>query len=133
MLRKLKILCLHGYHGSAQVLRRQLAPLAASFESLVELVFIDAPARATGDFGWWQAVAGKQAPVVDDPGVDGAGRHYKGWQHTQDAIVAAFEQLGPFDGVLGFSQGAALAGLLVGLCAPCSRPPSSRCVSTLRS
>ena len=126
MLRKLKILCLHGYNGSAQVLRRQLAPLASNLESLVELVFIDAPSRAAGDFGWWHAVTTSLAPVVGDPGVDGPRRHYKGWQRTRDAIVAAFGTHGPFDGVLGFSQGAALAGLLVGLCGSSAQPSSEQ-------
>ncbi len=100
---KLKILCLHGYRGSAEILRRQLSPLAASSEALADFVYLDAPSRLRGRFGWWHA---------EDS--DGA-RRYEGWTLTREAIVAAFAELGPFDGILGFSQGAALAGLLVGL------------------
>src|SRR5689334_19339744 len=67
--RKLRILCLHGYHGSAQILRSQLGPLASSLEPLVELVYVDAPSLAAGDFGWWHAVAKESDPSRDDPGV----------------------------------------------------------------
>jgi predicted esterase len=112
---KPRILCLHGYQGSATALRSQMAPLLPALEAVAELVFIDAPSLAARDYGWWHAVNAAHAPPSDDPGVSGPRRHYEGWSRTQDAIVAAFDGLGPFDGILGFSQGAALAGLLVGL------------------
>lgn len=124
--RKLRILCLHGYHGSGDALRAQMAPLLATFEPFAELVFLDAPSLAAGDYGWWHAVNVESDPASDDPGVDGPRRHYKGWTRTRDALVAAFEAKGPFDGVFGFSQGAALTGLLVGLRAPDGRPSAER-------
>lgn len=101
--RKLRILCLHGYHGNGRVLASQMSELAASIAPLAELVTLDAPSIAAGDFGWWHA---------SDDG------HYRGWERTREAIEAFFASHGPFDGVLGFSQGAALAGLLVGLRRP---------------
>ena len=113
--RKLRILCLHGYHGNEHTLRAQMAAFAASLESLAEFVFIDAPSLSAGDYGWWHAVSTERAPPSGDPGVDGSRRHYKGWPRTRDAIVASFEKQGPFDGIFGFSQGAALAALMVGL------------------
>jgi acetyl esterase/lipase len=124
--RKLKILCLHGYHGSGRVLRSQMAAFAASLESLVDFVFIDAPSLAAGDYGWWHAVDAERDRPSDDPGVDGPHRHYEGWARTRDAIVASFGKQGPFDGILGFSQGAALAGLLVGLRAAADTPTTDR-------
>jgi Serine hydrolase (FSH1) len=39
----LRMVCLHGYHGSAAILHRQMAPLAASVLSDAELVYVDAP------------------------------------------------------------------------------------------
>jgi pimeloyl-ACP methyl ester carboxylesterase len=87
-----RILCLHGYHGSAAILRRQIAPLAAVLPADVELVFVDAPSRAQGDFGWWH------------PG-------FRGWERTREWATMLFSEQ-PFDGIFGFSQGAALAGLL---------------------
>jgi acetyl esterase/lipase len=50
----------------------------------------------------------------------------RGWPRTRDAIVACFDAQGPFDAILGFSQGAALAGLLVGLRAPDGRTSAER-------
>lgn len=90
-----RILCLHGYHGSAAILRRQIAPVAAGLPSDVQLVFVDAPALASGDFGWWH---------------DG----FRGWERTRDWMAHLFAAQ-RFDGVFGFSQGAALTGLLAGL------------------
>ena len=89
----ISILALHGYHGSAQTLRRQIAPLAEALPSSVDLTFVDAPSLARGDFGWWH-------------------EGFTGWEATRDWIaeLTAGEH---FDGVIGFSQGAALAGLLL--------------------
>ncbi len=112
---KLRILCLHGYHGNGDVLRAQMAAFTASLESLAEFVFADAPSLSAGDYGWWHAVENGPDSARGDPGVDGPRRHYKGWARTRDAVVACFEAQGPFYGILGFSQGAALTGLLVGL------------------
>jgi pimeloyl-ACP methyl ester carboxylesterase len=87
-----RILALHGYHGSADILRRQIAPLAAALPTQVELVLVDAPSLAAGDYGWWHG-------------------GFRGWERTRDWVVelVAREHV---DGVFGFSQGAALAGLL---------------------
>ena len=110
-MERLRILCLHGYHGSARILRRQMAPLADGLDALVEFVCVDAPSLAEGDFGWWHAadVAGVNA------GICSGARRYQGWQGTRETIGSVFARQGPFDGVFGFSQGAALAALLVGL------------------
>jgi pimeloyl-ACP methyl ester carboxylesterase len=108
---KLRILCLHGYHGSARVLGQQLAALAQDAADVADFVYVDAPSLAAGDYGWWHATATGSSP-------DTARLRYVGWERTRAALVSTFERLGPFDGVLGFSQGAALAGLLVGSRAP---------------
>jgi fermentation-respiration switch protein FrsA (DUF1100 family) len=94
--RDLRMLCLHGYHGSAAILRRQMAPLAAGLPSNVELVYVDAPSLSTGDFGWWH-------------------EGFRGWKRTRDWGVDLL-RIGPrIDGIFGFSQGAALTGLLAAL------------------
>jgi hypothetical protein len=36
--RHFRVLCLHGYHGSGALLRRQMAPLAAALPPCIELV-----------------------------------------------------------------------------------------------
>jgi predicted esterase len=112
-MEKLRILCLHGYHGSAQILRRQMAPLADGLDHPPEFIWIDAPSLAEGDFGWWHAASAQDGAAK--VGVRPRAKRYEGWQRTLDAIGSAFAQQGPLDGVFGFSQGAALAALLVGL------------------
>jgi hypothetical protein len=87
-----KVLCLHGWHGTAQILKQQIAPLAATLPSEVELVFVDAPSLSSGSFGWWQ-------------------EGFRGWERTRDWAVDLLSHE-HFDGIFGFSQGAALAGLL---------------------
>lgn len=108
-MRKLRILCLHGYRGSAKALQRQMRPLTQGLEQLAEFVCVDAPSLATGDFGWWHAVSSD----VDDP--EHPAMRYKGWPETKTWLISLFQQSPPFDGVFGFSQGAALTSLLVGL------------------
>lgn len=117
-MRKLRILCLHGYHGSAKTLWTQMRPLTLELESLAEFVCVDAPSLAIGDFGWWHAVSN----VADDPkhaGVVHAPMRYEGWLKTKTWLISLFQQSAPFDGVFGFSQGAAVTSLLVGLRNPC--------------
>jgi pimeloyl-ACP methyl ester carboxylesterase len=90
-----RILCLHGYHGSAAILRRQIAPVAASLPAEVELVFVDAPSLSRGDFGWWH-------------------EGFRGWEDARDWAIE-FVGRQQFDGLFGFSQGAALVGLLAAI------------------
>ena len=85
-----RMLCLHGYHGSAAILYRQIAPLAAALPAHVELVFVDAPSLSSGDLGWWH-------------------EGFRGWERTRDWAIGLLN-LQQFDGIFGFSQGAAAAG-----------------------
>ncbi|HEY3904843.1 MAG TPA: hypothetical protein VGM14_13115 [Streptosporangiaceae bacterium] len=95
-MRDLRVLCLHGYHGSGAILRRQMASLAAVVSSNVEFVYVDAPSLSRGDFGWWH-------------------EGFSGWERTRD-WAAELLRTGPrTDEIFGFSQGAALTGLLAGL------------------
>ncbi|GMK60057.1 hypothetical protein CspeluHIS016_0902740 [Cutaneotrichosporon spelunceum] len=93
---KLRILCLHGALGSASVLRNQAAPLK-SLSAYADLVFIDAPALNRGSRGWFDLST------------------YAGFDETHAYLAAVVRDHGPFDGVLGLSQGAVLASLLIGL------------------
>ena len=95
-MRDLRMLCLHGYHGSGAILRRQMAPLGAAIPANVELVYVDAPSLSTGDFGWWH-------------------EGFRGWERTRDWAVELLRTGPRIDGIFGFSQGAALTGLLAAL------------------
>jgi pimeloyl-ACP methyl ester carboxylesterase len=94
-MRVLRVLCLHGYHGSARILRAQMAPLVSCFGD-AEFVVLDAPSLAVGDFGWWHHPS-------------------RGWDRTRAWASELFATQPRFDGVFGFSQGAAFAGLLAGM------------------
>jgi hypothetical protein len=101
MMRRLRILAFHGYHGSGAVLRRQLAPFAERLKDFAEFETPDAPSIAVGDFGWWHGT------------FPSARRSFSGWSLTSAWLgPLSFDQ---FDGVFGFSQGAALVGLLPGM------------------
>ena len=94
--RGLRMLCLHGYHGTGAILRRQMAPLAAAIPSNAELVYVDAPSVSAGSFGWWH-------------------EGFSGWERTRDWAVELLRTGPRIDGIFGFSQGAALTGLLAAL------------------
>jgi len=109
---KLRILCLHGWRTSGAILKLQLRDVAAACSAEAEFVCIDAPKAASGPpqeavgrmfqapfFEWWD----KQPGEV-----------YEGDDASFAHLEAVCQRDGPFDGVLGFSQGAAVAAMLCG-------------------
>jgi hypothetical protein len=100
----LRILCLHGYHGSGAILGDQMRSLATSLPATIELVYVNAPSLASGDFGWWH-------------------EGFDGWERTRDWAIELVCAGPRFDGIFGFSQGAALAGLLTAVRESGSAPP----------
>ncbi|KAL4421601.1 hypothetical protein ABPG75_010892 [Micractinium tetrahymenae] len=117
--RKLRMLALHSFRTSAAIFQEQLkrAGLDKELEDLLDLVFVDAPNAASGPipddvspffagpyFEWWNANR------------DESGRWtYAGWQRAVAQVEDAMRLHGPFDGVMGFSQGGAMASLVVGM------------------
>jgi Serine hydrolase (FSH1) len=89
----LRVLCLHGYHGRSAILRDQMRSLTAALPATVEFAYADAPSLATGDFGWWH-------------------EGFDGWERSRDWAIGLMRARPRYDGIFGFSQGAALAGLL---------------------
>ncbi|KAJ4150080.1 hypothetical protein LMH87_010846 [Akanthomyces muscarius] len=98
----MRILALHPWGLSAQLFERQMAPLVTLLGSMHEIVYIDGPnegrkATSVPDFvqrpffNWHE---GMLSPSVEK---------------AQAFIYEIIEDEGPFDGVLGLSQGAALA------------------------
>lgn len=116
-MKKLRILCLHGYHGNASILKEQMRMLTGELDHLAEFVHVDAPSLSQGDFGWWHAVTEEHPALNGSAGVGSGVTRYKGWATTRERMIALLAEK-KFDGIFGFSQGAALAALLVGLRAP---------------
>ncbi|XP_066057993.1 esterase OVCA2 [Chamaea fasciata] len=117
--RPLRLLALHGYRQSARRLRQRTGALRKALRGRAELVAIDAPhllpAGAEDDpdgddppRGWW----------FSGPGTFEAGEAAAapaGLEESLSAVAAALAEHGPFDGLLGFSQGAALAAMVCAL------------------
>jgi hypothetical protein len=64
--------------------------LTAALPANIEFVYVNAPSLATGDFGWWH-------------------EGFDGWERTRDWAIDLMCAGPRFDGIFGFSQGAALA------------------------
>ncbi|NXB88409.1 OVCA2 Esterase, partial [Vidua chalybeata] len=117
--RPLRLLALHGYRQSARRLRQRTGALRKALRGRAELVAIDAPhllpAGAQDDpdgddppRGWW----------FSGPGTFEAGEAAAapaGLEESLSTVAAALAEHGPFDGLLGFSQGAALAAMVCAL------------------
>jgi pimeloyl-ACP methyl ester carboxylesterase len=106
-----RVLCLHGFRTSSVILQQQLLPLTSILHELdYELVVPNGPHAATGpaegaedlddddSYGWWL--------------YDGDGHDSKPIGLEQS--VKFLMELGPFDGIVGFSQGGAMAALMAG-------------------
>ena len=126
----MRILCLHGHRTSGAILREQMlevsSQLEAGFGPSLDLRFPDAPHPASGPAQDAVQSAWPGRPYYEwwDKGEDG---RYAGVDATL-AYVRDYEQMhGPFEGVVGFSQGGALAALLCSQASAATAPlPSLR-------
>ncbi|KAJ7953541.1 Serine hydrolase FSH [Quillaja saponaria] len=108
--KKPRILCLHGYRTSAKILQKLVRRWPETVLQKLDLVFLDAPFPSRGK----SDVEG----IFDPP--------YYEWFHTNEKFTHNFEESvayiedymvkhGPFDGLLGFSQGAVLSAVILGM------------------
>ncbi|XP_045809435.1 esterase OVCA2-like isoform X5 [Trifolium pratense] len=108
-----RILCLHGYRTSGQILKKSIfSRWPETVTQKLDLVFLDGQCPARGK---------SQVEGIFDP------PYYEWFQSNEDYTeYRNFEECieyiedymlknGPFDGVLGFSQGAMLAAVLPGM------------------
>mmetsp|Transcript_4027 Transcript_4027/g.10029 ORF Transcript_4027/g.10029 Transcript_4027/m.10029 type:complete len:298 (-) Transcript_4027:173-1066(-) len=118
--RKLRVLCLHSFRTSASIFKQQMAKarLDASLADLVELVYVDAPNPASGQ------IPRDVAPFFEGPyyewtTVERVGDKLEFAEEKMErsiaTVAAALRAQGPFDGLVGFSQGAIMASSLVAL------------------
>lgn len=132
--RKLRILCLHGFRQNASGFKGRTGSLAKKLKNIAELVFIDAPHElqfiyqtetpppgtcnkkfawlVSPDFDKPSETGWKEAQCQFDP------LQYQnqteGFERSLSYLKNAFAEKGPFDGILGFSQGAAMAAAVCG-------------------
>ncbi|GJR52182.1 serine hydrolase FSH [Tanacetum coccineum] len=111
--KKLRILCLHGYRTSGVILQKPiLEKWPQSLLDQLDLVFMDGPYPAQGE----AAVEG----IFEPPFYEWfqADEEYKEFYNFEECLAKVEEFMlthGPFDGVLGFSQGAMLTATIPGM------------------
>ncbi|KAK2991771.1 hypothetical protein RJ640_015505 [Escallonia rubra] len=145
-LRKLRILCLHGFRQNASNFKGRTASFAKKLKTIAELLFIDAPhelafiylssladpnpnhisASPEPNFAPSSKSCNKRFAWLVDPDFNGKGdddwrvadspfdslqyqQQTEGFDESLAYLKKVFSQAGPFDGILGFSQGAAMA------------------------
>lgn len=116
--RKPRLLCLHGYSQNAQTLFAKTKKLRRALEAEAQLVFVDGPFKAakknqaTARFGdmpsatnrcFWEAIENEANGEWN----------YHGCEQSLLYLQRVLRDLGPIDGIIGFSQGAVLAHLLL--------------------
>ncbi|XP_014808473.1 PREDICTED: ovarian cancer-associated gene 2 protein [Calidris pugnax] len=116
--RPLRLLSLHGYRQSERRFRQRTGALRKALRGRAELVAVNAPHVVPGGEGdddgddpprgWWFS-----GPRTFDAGEVAAAP--AGLEESLSAVAAALAEHGPFDGLLGFSQGAALAAMVCAL------------------
>ncbi|KAF9094576.1 Ovarian cancer-associated protein 2 [Mortierella sp. GBA35] len=116
----LRILCLHGYTQNALSFAKKTVVFRKCLKDIADLVYVTAPhivpipTLGTPEereddklenlepeavpYGWWTSSPEKP--------------HYKGFDESLTGLREVLEKQGPFDGVMGFSQGASMASLL---------------------
>ncbi len=114
---KLKILCIHGYRQNAQIFRERTGALRKIIKKYTELEFISAPNKVQpgegeedlDQRGWWFSTKDSTFKASQTCDVN------PGLEESLTVVAKAFKELGPFDGILAFSQGAAFAAMLCAL------------------
>lgn len=116
---KLRFLCLHGYHQNANGFKAKIGSFRKSVQKYAEFVFVSAPhvapPRNAGDApseeqrAWWFN--------KDDGTFSGKNRSGPaiGFDESVALVERVWQEQGPFQGLLGFSQGGCFVGLLCSL------------------
>ncbi|XP_047069635.1 esterase OVCA2-like [Lolium rigidum] len=111
--RRPRFLCLHGFRTSGEIMRKQVVgKWPDEVTARLDLVFPDAPFPAEGK----SDVDG----IFDPPyyewfQFDKGFTEYRNLDKCFDYIEELMIKEGPFDGLMGFSQGSVLSAALVGL------------------
>ncbi|XP_077297636.1 esterase GA18864 isoform X2 [Arctopsyche grandis] len=116
---KLKILALHGYRQNGDTFKAKIGSFRKAVAKIANVTFLTAPhvvkpnsedANENVDQrGWWfnaedYTFSGTR---IGGPAI--------GFTETLELLEKTFKDHGPFDGILGFSQGACLAGILAAM------------------
>ncbi|KAI9229523.1 MAG: serine hydrolase FSH [Piptocephalis tieghemiana] len=113
-----RVLCLPGYTQNGLILRKKTGALRKTLKSVAELEFVDPPFLMSipkeGPEELRKKIAEQLITEDEKPYAwffrqeDGS---CKGLEEAMDHLFALLDQKGPYDGIFGFSQGAAMAAL----------------------
>ncbi|KAG6548641.1 hypothetical protein Mapa_009795 [Marchantia paleacea] len=110
--RKLKVLALHGSRTSGAILKKQVSKWSPAIHDLIDFTFLDGPTPAQGESDVQHIYEGPYFEWMQ------SNKDYTEFYNYRESIAFVIdyvEKNGPFDGLLGFSQGATLAGCIVAL------------------
>ncbi|XP_034244082.1 esterase OVCA2 [Thrips palmi] len=114
---KLKILCLHGYRQSGEHFRKKMGGVRKLMKSAADFEYISSPhiinsdednEPADGDpHAWW--FTNEETNTYDSKEFESK---CFGFEESVKFVESVIREKGPFDGILGFSQGACFLSLL---------------------
>lgn len=117
MVKKLRCLALHSFRTSSKIFQEQISrsKLDKKLGDLVELVYLTAPHPASGKVPDDVKMFFPDGPYYEwgafEQGITEEGR-LRGAQESVTYICEYIRNNGPFDGLVGFSQGAVMSGIL---------------------
>ncbi|XVE83084.1 hypothetical protein DITRI_Ditri16bG0058700 [Diplodiscus trichospermus] len=112
MQRKPRLLCLHGFRTSGEILKKMIMKWPHTILEKLDLEFLHAQFPAKGKSG----VEGLyDPPYYEWYQFDEKSLEYSNFENCLSYIENYMIKHGPFDGALGFSQGAMLAAALPGM------------------
>uniref|UniRef100_A0A8C3T7G6 Esterase OVCA2 n=2 Tax=Chelydra serpentina TaxID=8475 RepID=A0A8C3T7G6_CHESE len=119
----LRLLGLHGYRQNQRSFHERTGALRKALRGRAELVSVSAPhpvpgpepappehGGRAGPRSWWFSRPREEAFDALEEAAS-----CRGLEESLDSLAGAFAELGPFDGLLGFSQGAALVAIVCAL------------------
>ncbi|KAF6166773.1 hypothetical protein GIB67_005649 [Kingdonia uniflora] len=110
--RKPRVMCLHGFRTSGEIMKTQIGKWPKSVFDKLDLVFVDAPFASRGK----SAVEGIfEPPYYEWFQFDNGTMEYWNFDECVEFIEECMVKHGPFDGLMGFSQGGILSAGLPGL------------------
>ena len=109
---KLRVLWLYGYYNNIQFMKHQMNYYEQIFNDYMEFVYIDAPieVKSVYDPVLFQRY---EAPFYAWANFDVNSKKLINWIESLNWVIDYINENGPFDGVIGFSQGTLIWRLLM--------------------
>lgn len=119
----LKVLVIHGYRQSAKSSREKTGAFRKGLKKYLDLVYITAPNRiptpssaddTTDDdqYGWWFSKKSEGEDGMFSFSAQETSNVDYGHEESVQLVNQVFQEQGPFDGIVAFSQGATFAAHL---------------------